>query len=586
MIMRKLAPWFLFSIASFQGFADEVAGTLPDVEIVSGTPDDPQAATGTSPIQQPVAGTASDLQPDVMLCDLKGIVLLGNWNLLRPEPVDDINGVSSCGLALIDRNPSFLKELEVAYLGKPLTQRALWELKGKIADFYKSKNQLYSCVSVPRQKLSKGILQIVVNEAKLGAIRSRGNKYFTGSDLMAYIRTKPGEAIVEKEIFEDVAWMNQNPFRRTDAIFVPGKKPGTADIELVTIDRWPYRVYVGADNTGTIATERDRLFFGFNFGKTILRDSQVSYQFTFSPNWNRFYAHTASARVPCPWRHVFVLWGGYSQVKPALEVHNQGETGVSWQVDGRYRVPIMETVGLMQTLVVGYDFKETSNRIKVDRRTTFKATADINQFMIGYELGCKTNRQRVTLVAEAYGNPGGITEKNGRRDYEQFRFDAKSQYAYLKVAHSYAVKARHGWWFSYDLSGQIASENLLPSEQVSLTGYNGVRGFEERIALVDNGAILNLAVETPHWSPAKCWGSQKCVDELYFLAFFDCGVGANHQRASGEKRMKSLGAVGPGVRYQFSRYVTGRLDYGFQLWHSGFHNPAHSRYNFGLIVSY
>lgn len=516
---------------------------------------------------------------------LKGIVLLGNWELLNSKEEEEISGAVSFDLAFIDQNPSFLKDLEASYIGRPLTDESLKDLKNEIGAYYKEKNQLFAFVSIPKQNLSKGILQVVVEEAKLGEVRSKGNKYFTGTELMSYIRTRSGEAILEKKIVEDLAWMNQNPFRRTDAVFVPGKMAGTADLELVTIDRWPYRVYAGADNTGTIATERDRLFFGFNFGKTILRDSQVSYQFTFSPNWNRFYAHTASARAPLPWRHVLVLWGGYSQVKPAIDVPNQGETGTSWQVDGRYRVPITETTGLMQTLIIGYDFKETSNRIKEDRHTIFKATADINQFMLGYELGFKEPCQRATFVAEVYGNPGGMTTKNERSDYENFRFDAASRYAYLKMAQSYAIQAA-GWWFSYDLTGQISSENLLPSEQMSLTGYSGVRGFEERIALVDNAAILNVVLETPHWSLANIWNPKKWADELFLLAFFDCGVGGNHQRASGERKFKTLGSIGPGLRYQFGKYVMGRLDYGFQLWHRGFLNPTHSRYNFGLVVSY
>ena len=240
----------------------------------------------------------------------------------------------------------------------------------------------------------------------------------------------------------------------------------------------------------------------------------------------------------------------------------------------------------MQTLIVGYDFKETNNWIKEGGEKIFDATADINQFMIGYELGYKTDKEKVTLVVEAYGNPGGITTKNETDDYEQLRFEASSQYVYLKLDHSYAIQAQGGWWFSYDIAGQLSSANLLPSEQFNLTGYDAVRGFEERSLLLDNAVVMNVTFETPHWSPARAWGGKKYGDDLYFLAFIDGGVGANHQRAPGEKRLKTLGSVGPGIRYQFSRYVTARLDYGFQLWHRGFLNPTHSRYNFGLIVSY
>lgn len=528
--------------------------------------------------------TAAPSSNEVIIQNLKGILLLNDWNEVESRP-SKFDGVAERNVALLNQNPNLVEELK-SFIGKPLTEKSLCSLKGKISKFYRTMNQPFVVISVPKQQFSHGVLQLVIEEARLGELRSKGNRFFSGTELMSYIRIKPGEPIVMKKIVEDVAWMNQNPFRRTDAIFVPGKKAGTADIDLVTTDRWPYRIYMGADNTGTIATERERLFFGFNFGKTIVRDSQVSYQFTFSPNWNRFYAHTASTRIPCPWRHVFVFWGGYSQVKPSLDVDNQGETAVSWQVDGRYRIPVMDTPSLMQEIIMGYDFKETNCRIKENRQTTFNATADINQFMLGYELGSKTRTQKVTFVAEAYGNPGGITTKNEKRDYEQFRFGAGPVYAYLKIFHSYAKKIPTGWWFSYDLTGQISSKNLLASEQFNLTGYNAVRGFEERVALVDNAAILNLAFETPHWSPAKTFGARKHIDDLYLIAFFDCGIGKNHQRAPGEKNFKTLGSAGPGIRYQFRRYVTARLDYGFQLWHSGFINPTHSRYNFGLIVSY
>jgi len=423
-----------------------------------------------------------------------------------------------------------------------------------------------------------------VEGTKLAAIHSQGNRYFAGADLMKYIRTELGTPIVLEDIVQDLAWMNQNPFRRTDAIFMPGGEPGSSNLELVTTDRWPYRVYTGADNSGTISTERNRIIFGFDFGKTVVQDSQVSYQFTCSPDWSHFYAHTLSARIPCPWRHVALFSGGYSQVEPELNVQGQKEKGTAWQVDGRYRIPIITNTALLQEFVFGYDFKETKNHLKENRRTIFDAVADINQFMVGYELGYRTKDQKVTLVAEIYGNPGGITTKNHSKDYRQFTRKAKAEYIYGKLAHGFARKLPQGWWFTYDISGQFSSANLLPSEQFTLTGYNAVRGFEERTVLVDNAALVNVSLETPHMSPVSWFSKRKYTqDELYFLAFFDCGAGVNHSRGG---KTKTLASVGPGIRYQFSRYVTGRLDYGYQLWHSGFKSVTNSRYNFGLMISY
>ncbi len=520
-----------------------------------------------------------------LIADLKGLLILGNWDETRKEPVDTIEGVKVVGVSLIRQHPDFIRELHEDYIDLPFSEETIQALKEQITEFYRSKNAPFVVVSVPKQEFSKDTLQIVVTEARLGKITSVGNNYFPTRWLSEMMRTSPGDPIRTDEVLEDLAWLNLNPFRRTDAIFKPGAKPGTADIELVTIDRWPYRMYMGGDNTGTMATNRNRLFFGFNFGKSVLKDGQISYQFTFAPNWNLFYAHTASARLPLPWRHIWVLWGGYTQVKPHTDTPNQKNCGISWQVDTRYRIPFFTTPKILQSFVVGYDFKETNDEIREHHVKVYRQSADINQFMVGYELGYRSEELRTSLVAELYGNPGGITYGNKTRFYEELRYRAGSHYIYFKLAHSFGAKSRWGWW-TYDLSGQAASRNLLPSEQFTMTGYNAVRGYEERILNLDNALLVNLSYETPHFSPAKTFGLCKKWDELYFLAFFDYGLGANHEPTPTEERFYHLASVGPGVRYQIDRYFTARLDYGFQLFHSDFDNPTHSRYNFGVMLSY
>ena len=520
-----------------------------------------------------------------MVESLQGIVILGSWDHVRNQPVTDCDCVIAEDVLLLERHPKFLQKLYDTYIGKALTQKAIWNLKNEITDFYRSQNQPFVVVSIPKQELTKCMLQVVVKEAVLGEVYSSGNCYFPTRWLAEEMSTNPGDPIDTKVVYEDIAWLNLNPFRRTDAIFKPGEKPGTTDIELVTIDRWPYRMYVGADNTGTIPTNRNRLFFGFNFGKSILKDGQISYQFTFAPNWNRFFSHTVSARLPLPWRNIFVLWGGYSEVEPDTGISNMKNHGKSWQVDVRYQVPLFLSSNVMQTVVLGYDFKETNNNLLFDGNDIFKANADINQFMVGYEFGYATKSLNVIWNTEVYASPGEITYADKNRLYDRFRAGAKNQYAYIKMVHQVGLTTNSGI-FSCNLNGQLASANLLPSEQITMTGYNAVRGFEERVLNLDNGLIVNLTYETPHVSFAKWMGKCEHVDEFYLLAFFDCGFGRDHLIESEAQRMQSLGSIGPGARYQVGRYVSARFDYGIQLWNSGFHNPTNSRYNFGLTVSY
>lgn len=531
----------------------------------------------------------SQLSQNVILEELRGILLLGDWNLVRKEPIDEIEGVEAKEVDLLSRKKNFLVDLQYQFVGKPLTQTTIQEIKGRIADFYESENQPLVVVSTPKQEVTKGVLQLVVNEAKLGEIRCKGNNYFTSNLLRSYIQAKPGKPIVADELVKDLAFMNHSPFRRTDAVFTPGAKPGIADLELITIDRWPYRFYVGADNSGTISTERNRLFLGVNLGKTIVKDSEVSYQYTTAPNGNRFYSHTASVRVPIPWfglRHTAQAFGGYASVNPSMNGSGIKSSGESWYVDLRYRIPIYDDMDLLQELVFGYDFKESNTRTKGPGGLDHYGLADIDQFSIGYNLGMRNRLRKISLNIELFGSPAHFTNHNNTKSFQTLRDQANAQYAYLKFVHSLLQEISSGWRFSYNLSGQVSSTNLLPSEQFTMTGYNGVRGFEERVLNLDNAALLNLTIETPHCSPAYWMGWCKHYDDLYIAVFFDSAIGGNHETGVGEPKFQSLGSIGPTVRYELSQYCAAHLDYGFQLWHTGFNPETDSRYNFGLVLSY
>ena len=429
---------------------------------------------------------AQMLDQPVIIPELEGILLLGDWNLVRAEPVDEFRGVKAVDVGLLSKNKEFLADLEFQFVGKPLTQASMQEIKQAIASYYESLNQPLVVVSTPRQEVTKGILQLVVNEAKLGEIRFKGNKYFTSKQLEGYIRAREGDPIVSKELYEDLAFMNHNPFRRTDAVFTPGASPGVADLELLTVDRWPYRVYAGADNTGTISTERNRIFFGVNLGKTIVQDSEISYQYTQAPNGNRFFSHTGYVRVPLPWfRHVAQGYGGYASARPDAGNSGLRPRGVSWQVDLRYRFPLYENIDLLQEIVVGYDYKESNTNLLFGGGSSYYGMAAINQIMLGYDVGARSRNRKIAFNVELFGNPGGITNHNNNSSYHTLRYAAEAIYVYVRAAHSLSQEFK-GWWLSYDLSGQYATTNLLPSEQFTMTGYNSVRGFEERILNLDN----------------------------------------------------------------------------------------------------
>ena len=48
-----------------------------------------------------------------------------------------------------------------------------------------------------------------------------------------------------------------------------------------------------------------------------------------------------------------------------------------------------------------------------------------------------------------------------------------------------------------NLNIQLSDDKLLPIEQITLGGNNGVRGYRQNLNLDDNGAIANIELQIP-----------------------------------------------------------------------------------------
>ena len=152
--------------------------------------------------------------------------------------------------------------------------------------------------------------------------------------------------------------------------------------------------------------------------------------------------------------------------------------------------------------------------------------------------------------------------------YQQLRPHAQNHWVYGKALLRYFQKLPHSFYLSTLIHGQISSQNLLPSEQIGLGGFNSVRGYDERQLNYDSGAIVNLELLSPafpvfqHSPGKKSW-----KDAMQFLEFIDYGFGGNHALISavGEKKYDYLLGIGTGVRYTIDPWLTARLDCALKM---------------------
>lgn len=464
-----------------------------------------------------------------------------------------------------------------------INQEDLDDIKKEIVRYYQRHNRPLVKVYIPEQDVTDGCIKFVVIESKVGNICATGARWFDNELLVKYIRLNPGDTVDEKKLVQDLTWMNRNPFRRTDVIYSPGKEPNTTDIELVTTDRFPLRVYATADNTGLKTTGPGRVMAGFNWGNAFDLDQRLSYQYTTSSdNPKEFQAHTAQYTVPLPWRHIFMVYGGYSEVDAHLPFSHFRSHGTSVQGSGRYIIPLPPANKVLEEFTFGFDYKRTNNTIEFSEVPVFGKTVNLAQFMVEYSLGYEVPWTKISFFTDVFGSPGGMMPDQTKADYNSLRKGASPRYLYGRLAFIEIFYLPKKFSIMTTLKGQLATNALLPSEQYGIGGFDTVRGYEERILNGDDALQANVEFR----SPALRAFDRKCSrDALQFLVFGDYGFVHNYQPTSGEPGHAFIASAGPGLRYNMDPYINIRLDWGIKL-HKIQNDPSFSRLHFSVTMGY
>ena len=153
-----------------------------------------------------------------------------------------------------------------AYIGQPLTFKGLTEITSKVSAFYKQANHPLVDVIAPEQDVTSGVVQIVVNEFRVGEVRVKGNRWFSDGVVSAPITLQHGDTVDSQKLLNQLEIANANPFRRVDLVYQPATQPGYTDLVLNTRDRFPFTAYTGFDNSGNPATGRSRWNLGATSG--------------------------------------------------------------------------------------------------------------------------------------------------------------------------------------------------------------------------------------------------------------------------------------------------------------------------------
>ena len=584
--------WLLAAVASVL-FASAPLTNLHGQEVLRVAPKAP-ASTVPEPGQDPSgAAPPKEEMPQLtsgeevpLLEALRGVVLLpSDKNVL----VTGLSGVSGLDVRGVDvPKPDALAERLTNYFGKPFTTVDLQNLTREIVLHYRAEGRPVVDVVVPAQDITSGVLQLVIIEGRLGKVSARGNRYFSERSLVSKIRTKPGDLLRQSPLLQDLDWINQNPFRRVDLVYTPSLDVGKTDLVLETKDRLPLRVFTGIENTGTKSTGEELLLAGFNWGNAFWLDHTFSYQYSTTTDFESLRGHSFVYDAPLPWRHTLHLLGLYVEtaVDDQLEALTLDSGGESMQGSVGYEVPLPRIGKYKHSATLGFDFKQTNNNLEFGGIRVFDVTTDILQFSLRYSAELRDKYGTTALTATGVYSPGDLTGNNSDEIFQQARALSEADYYYgtLKLERLTTLP----WDFSIYTAarGQLASGNLLASEQLGLGGYGSVRGYDNFSVRGDEGVVGNVELRSPSF-PIMGLLNKQIKDRLQLIAFYDYGVVSSKEKLPGEVDSVTLAGIGAGIRYQIGNNLTARLDYGWRLEDVEFlPDDNDGRLDFSVIASF
>lgn len=419
---------------------------------------------------------------------------------------------------------------------------------------------------------------------KLSQIYVANNRYTKTDFLKNRLKIKSGDYIDQKKLQQHLNFINQNPFRNINMI-LEKHTPNTYDIELLTHDQFPFRVSIGSDDTGLELLDRNRAYTGFNWNNAFLLDSILSYQYLTSYDPKKLQAHTGNWTFYLPWENILTLFGDFSK----FEVDNFSPSIIrndrfNSQASFRYDVCLPIIASITHDVIFGFDFKRADTNLPYARDLSFNPpTINVTQFMLSYLLKFDSKIYQTKFVFELFSSFGPMTSDEENEKYNEYRRLAKNRYFYAKGYFSNLFKLPKDFLLTLMIRGQVANENLLPSETLAVGGYNSVRGYFERQLNGDMGLIVNSEIRTPSLS---LFPSKKINDSLQFIAFFDYGLASIYKTLLFEEKNRNLIGYGPGIRYELNPFFTARFDWGFKGIKDDLYGGGNSQIHFSVNLNY
>ena len=412
-----------------------------------------------------------------------------------------------------------LRALVVDAEGSTQTFEQLNALAQRITDYYRANGQPLASAYLPVQTMNGGVLRISVVEAVYGRITVDNRSRMSTASLKAYLSPlQPGQLITQAPLDRSLLLLRELAGIDVSAEARPGILPGSSDLTITAVDIERISGTFSLDNQGSAGTGRGRaigaveLSNQFGRGETVSAVAVTSGQ---GMNYGRLSlqmpVNSSGTRVGVGYARLnYVLGDVFASLKA------YGSAGV---LDGFVQHALVRSLSTTVNVDLRLEHKVLQDRVDLNGtrtdRTLTSATTGLNaELRDGFGGGGNTS---VALGVSA----GRVAFNDATAQaLDQSTTGAHTQGAYghvnLTLARSQSLGgvpylARTTLFAS--LRAQVASTNLDLSEQFSVAGPQGVRGYDVNALSGAQGYVASVELrQLLAQNTSGAWQAKAFVD--------------------------------------------------------------------------
>ena len=460
-------------------------------------------------------------------------------------------------------------------------QRAL----DTVEQAYRSRGYGAVRVLLPEQDITQGVVRFQVVEPRVGRVIIEGNNFFDADNIRHSLPSiKEGQTPNSEAMSRNLQVLSEHPTKQTSLTLRPGATEDQVDVGVKITDEKPLRYFFTLDNTGTGETGYFRSGIGFQHSNLHNKDHVLTGQYVTSPTQiDDVTIVGVGYRIPFyQWNSSLDLIAGYSNVDSGTlqslgGTLNVAGSGLIGAIRWNYYLP--KWGQLEQKVSFGLDYRAFRNDVTNPDGSQAIPDVTIHPASVTYSGLRRFADSELSFYGGVAANIPGGNDGDGAA-FNASRAGANPNYMIFRAGGNYVQSLPGDWQLRAAANLQYTRDALVSGEQFGIGGPDSVRGYLVRELAGDRGWQTQLEAYTP--DVATLVGMPDAY-RMRLLAFYDYGSVERNNALAGEVTSAYIHSVGLGMRMNYRKLVSLRLDLA-QIMHATLNRQSDSQRLTGALA--